>query len=190
MKRSPTSVLSADSASANDKNAHLYPWSWNLTDLESVPKNGLKVFSTFSCGGGSTMGYKLAGYEVIGNVEIDRDMNKIYTLNHHPRFTYCMDIREFTATDNALLPEELFSLDILDGSPPCSVFSAAGEREKGWGKEKVFREGQKKQRLDDLFFAFIFTYPSVSKQYPCRYHMSLIILREYRYPQSCLHLKQ
>jgi DNA (cytosine-5)-methyltransferase 1 len=31
----------------------------------------------------------------------------------------------------------------------------AGNREKDWGKEKVFREGQAKQRLDDLFFDYI-----------------------------------
>ena len=31
----------------------------------------------------------------------------------------------------------------------------AGNREKDWGKEKVFREGQEKQRLDDLFFDYI-----------------------------------
>ena len=45
----------------------------------------------------------------------------------------------------------------MDGSPPCSVFSTAGDREKAWGKEKAFREGQKKQRLDDLFLHFIRT---------------------------------
>jgi DNA (cytosine-5)-methyltransferase 1 len=30
-----------------------------------VPQNGIKVMSTFACGGGSSMGYKLAGCEVI-----------------------------------------------------------------------------------------------------------------------------
>jgi DNA (cytosine-5)-methyltransferase 1 len=66
-----------------------------------------------------------------------------------------MDVRKFLEIPNEELPEELFHLDILDGSPPCSVFSTAGEREKGWNKEKVFREGQAKQKLDDLFFYFI-----------------------------------
>lgn len=144
----------SDSIPEND-NRHLFPWKWNLTDLEQVKKNGLNVFSCFSCGGGSTMGYKLAGYTVIGNCEIDRDMNKIYNINHHPKYSYLMDVRDFYKQDNTLLPKELFHLDILDGSPPCSVFSMAGQRDKGWGTEKVFREGQKKQRLDDLFFAFI-----------------------------------
>jgi DNA (cytosine-5)-methyltransferase 1 len=31
----------------------------------------------------------------------------------------------------------------------------AGNREKDWGKTKVFREGQAQQRLDDLFFDYI-----------------------------------
>jgi DNA (cytosine-5)-methyltransferase 1 len=31
----------------------------------------------------------------------------------------------------------------------------AGNREKDWGKTKVFREGQAEQRLDDLFFDYI-----------------------------------
>lgn len=66
-----------------------------------------------------------------------------------------MDIRDLVATPDNELPQELFELDILDGSPPCSVFSVAGKRDEGWGCEKKFREGQKEQRLDDLFFSYI-----------------------------------
>ncbi|MFK5284292.1 DNA cytosine methyltransferase, partial [Lacticaseibacillus paracasei] len=46
---------------------------------------------------------------------------------------------------------------MLDGSPPCSSFSMAGNREKDWGKTKVFREGQSNQVLDDLVFVYIET---------------------------------
>lgn len=132
-----------------------FPWKWTLTDLKDRPKNGFKVFSCFSCGGGSSMGYKLAGYEVVGNCEIDPDMMKVYRQNNHPKHSYLMDVREFLKLPDEEIPEELFHLDVLDGSPPCSVFSSAGNREKGWGTEKVFREGQAKQRLDDLFLFFI-----------------------------------
>ena len=71
-------------------------------------------------------------------------MMKLYRRNHHPKYPYLMDIREFNQLQ--VYPEKLRHLDILDGSPPCSVFSTAGDREKAWGKEKEFREGQKKQR--------------------------------------------
>jgi len=101
------------------------------------------------------MGYKLAGYDVIGNVEIDPRVMKVYEANNHPKYPFLMDVRSFLEIPDDQLPPELFHIDILDGSPPCSVFSTAGAREKGWGKDKVFREGQAKQRLDDLFFYFI-----------------------------------
>ena len=132
-----------------------FPWKWKLEDLKQRPKHGHTVFSCFSCGGGSSMGYKLAGFDVIGNCEIDPDMMKVYKANHHPKYSFLMDIRDFLKLPDEKIPEELFHLDILDGSPPCSVFSTAGVREEGWNTEKVFREGQAKQRLDDLFLYFI-----------------------------------
>ena len=131
-------------------------WYWHFADYPKE-KNGLKVFSCFACGGGSTMGYKLAGYDVIGDLEIDKRMNSIYVKNHNPKFNYIADIRDFNKIPDEELPKELFDLDILDGSPPCTTFSMAGLREKTWGKKKKFREGQKAQTLDDLSFVFIET---------------------------------
>ena len=63
MKSSSMNVRDADSSTTD----HKFPWKWRLSDLEDVPKNGKTVFSCFSCGGGSSMGYKLAGYKVVGN---------------------------------------------------------------------------------------------------------------------------
>lgn len=103
------------------------------------------------------MGYKLAGCEVLGCVEIDPQMIEVYRKNHNPKYSYLMDIRDFNKIPDEELPEELFHLDILDGSPPCTTFSMAGLREETWGKEKKFREGQTAQTLDDLSFVFIET---------------------------------
>jgi DNA (cytosine-5)-methyltransferase 1 len=110
------------------------------------------VFGTFICGGGSSMGYKLAGYHHLGGVELDPGVAATYKQNHHPEYLYNEDIRDFNKRTD--LPEELYQLDILDGSPPCSTFSTSGSREKAWGKEKQFAEGQKMQRLDDLVFVY------------------------------------
>lgn len=137
-------------------NEHKFAYKWNLADGYPAPgieKHGLKVFGTFICGGGSTMGYKLAGFNHLGGVEIDPEVASVYKANHNPKYLYVQDIRNFA--DRTDLPDELFSLDLLDGSPPCSSFSMAGNREKDWGKAKVFREGQAMQRLDDLFFDYI-----------------------------------
>ena len=103
--------------------------------------------------GGSSMGYKLAGFDVIGCNEIDKRMMNIYCKNHNPKFSYLEPIQTFKERTD--LPPELYNLDILDGSPPCSTFSIAGSREEAWGKMKKFREGQAEQVLDTLFFDFI-----------------------------------
>jgi DNA (cytosine-5)-methyltransferase 1 len=131
---------------------HLFPYRWTLKDANFTKDKG-KVFSCFACGGGSTMGYKLAGFDVIGCNEIDPKMIEAYKTNHNPKYAYLEPIQTFKLRDD--LPQELYELDILDGSPPCSSFSMAGNREKDWGKEKVFREGQAEQILDTLFFDFI-----------------------------------
>lgn len=131
---------------------HKFPYAWTLKDANFTKDKG-KVFSCFACGGGSTMGYKLAGFDVIGCNEIDPKMMEAYRTNHNPKYSYLEPIQDFKLRDD--LPEELYNLDILDGSPPCSSFSMAGNREKDWGKDKKFREGQAKQVLDTLFFDFI-----------------------------------
>lgn len=120
--------------------------------MAGVPKNGIKVMSTFACGGGSSMGYKRAGCEIVAANDIDPEMAWHYQHNLKPQHYFLCPIRDLLTAD---LPPELFALDILDGSPPCSTFSMAGSREKAWGKEKHFREGQAKQVLSDLFFDYL-----------------------------------
>lgn len=131
---------------------HRFNYNWTLKDAIFTKDKG-KVFSCFACGGGSTMGYKLAGFDVIGHNDIDKKMIEVYKLNHNPKYSFLESITTFAKRKD--LPKELYELDILDGSPPCSSFSMAGNREKDWGKKKVFREGQAEQVLDTLFFDFI-----------------------------------
>jgi len=131
---------------------HKFSYNWTLKEANFTKDKG-KVFSCFACGGGSTMGYKLAGFDVLGCNEIDPKMAAAYQENHNPKYCFIEPIQTFKLRDD--LPKELYNLDILDGSPPCSSFSMAGNRESDWGKEKKFREGQAEQVLDTLFFDFI-----------------------------------
>ena len=129
---------------------HKFDYNWTLKDANFTKDKG-KVFSCFSCGGGSTMGLKLAGFDVIGNLEIDPKKNAAYVKNHKPKYNFNQDIREFRMRDD--LPEELYNLDILEGAPPCVLFSMAGSREEKWGE--VFKHDGITQRWDDLYFEFI-----------------------------------
>jgi len=133
-----------------------FSYLWRIADgypAKGIDFHGLKVFSCFACGGGSSMGYKLTGFDVLGCNEIDKRMMKAYIANHKPKFSFLEPIQTFKARTD--LPKQLYELDILDGSPPCSSFSVVGARERDWGKEKKFAEGQAEQILDTLFFDFI-----------------------------------
>ena len=130
----------------------MFNYNWKKTDL--VIDTPYKAFSCFAGGGGSSFGYTLNGIDVIGNCELDEDMNITYLNNHTPLFNFNCKVSDLIEPD-IKLPPELYELDILDGSPPCSAFSMAGLRERVWGKKKKFTEGQEEQVLDELFFDFI-----------------------------------
>lgn len=134
--------------------SHKFNYIWRLADgfpAKGIEPNNRKVFGTFVCGGGSAMGYKLAGYDYLGGVEIDPKVAEIYKRNLNPKYLFVNDIRDFNKMD---LPDELYNLDILDGSPPCTSFSMNGVREKHWGKLKHFDEGSALQTLNDLVFVY------------------------------------
>lgn len=129
-----------------------YNYKWYIKDGYKN-NNGKIAFGTFVCGGGSTMGYKLAGYNHIGGVEFTEHYSKMYKKNHNPEYLFVQDIREFNKRND--LPEILYNLDLLDGSPPCASFSTCGAREKKWGKTKNY-EGIE-QTTDDLVFEYMKT---------------------------------
>jgi DNA (cytosine-5)-methyltransferase 1 len=101
------------------------------------------------------MGYKLAGWDVVGFVEIDPKMAACYSANMPGTVPHVMPIDKFTESLKGGISDDLRDLDLLDGSPPCSTFSMAGKRDKVWGKAKKFREGQATQVLDSLPFDMI-----------------------------------
>lgn len=100
-----------------------------------------KVVSTFAGCGGSSLGYKLAGGEVLMAVEWDNNAVETYRLNHPGTHVYQDDIAKLSVQEVlaiiGLAPGEL---DIFDGSPPCQGFSTAGKREMQDSRNQLFRE--------------------------------------------------
>jgi DNA (cytosine-5)-methyltransferase 1 len=124
-----------------------------MSEIESLPRNGLRVVSTFSGSGGSCLGYRMAGYEVIWANEFIPAAQSTYQLNHPSTVLDRRDIRVIRGRDildaTGLRPGEL---DLFDGSPPCASFSTSGKREQGWGHVKRYSDTE--QRTDDLFFQY------------------------------------
>lgn len=124
-----------------------------MDEIAAIPHNGFYAISTFSGAGGSSLGYKMAGFKVLWASEFIPAAQEVYRLNHPNTILDTRDIRKVT-------PQEILDvihmqpgeLDVFDGSPPCASFSTAGKREKGWGQVKQYSDT--KQRTDDLFFEY------------------------------------
>lgn len=124
-----------------------------MAEVRAVPWNGLVAASTFSGGGGSSLGYRMAGFRVAWASEFVEAARDTYRANFPDTILDSRDVREVTASDvmTAVGVRE-GELDLFDGSPPCASFSTAGSRDKHWGKVKAYSDTA--QRTDDLFFEY------------------------------------
>lgn len=126
----------------------------SMAEVAKVPWNGFNAISTFSGCGGSSLGYRMAGFRVLWASEFVEAARDSYRANMSPGTVLDdRDIREVT-------PESVLKaikmkrgqLDLMDGSPPCASFSTAGKRQAGWGQVKKYSD--REQRTDDLFYEF------------------------------------
>jgi len=109
-----------------------------------------KKFSVISCfagGGGSSTGYRLAGGDILLVNEFVEEAIASYKQNYPDTPVLVDDIKKYSSQDFLDMAKvEERNLDILDGSPPCSAFSVAGKREKGWAG---YQEDTRKTYFDD-----------------------------------------
>lgn len=124
-----------------------------LKDIRKI-KASHSVVSLFAGAGGSSLGYRMAGYKILLANEFVESAIKTYALNKSP--TTILDSSDIRVLDaeNILNQAKLKvgELDILDGSPPCNTFSLMGKRDKSWGKVQSYHS--KTQICDDLFFEY------------------------------------
>jgi DNA (cytosine-5)-methyltransferase 1 len=127
-----------------------------VSEIEKVPWNGFTVVSTFAGAGGSSTGYRMAGYRVLLANEFVPIAQESYAANKAPHtIVEGRDIKEISVEDVLFRTGlEVGELDVFDGSPPCQAFSTAGKREKGWGEDKVYEHGAA-QKNEELFWEYI-----------------------------------
>lgn len=124
-----------------------------MSVIRKTKWNGLRAASTFSGGGGSSLGYKMAGFQVVWASEFVEAARDTYAANFPDTVLDGRDIREVRGSDILQATGlKVGELDVFDGSPPCASFSTAGKREKGWGTVKKYSDVE--QRSDDLFFEY------------------------------------
>src|SRR5210317_1504211 len=123
--------------------------------LDSSNKELFTVISTFAGGGGSSTGYRLAGGKILCVNEFVEAAVETYKSNYPNTPVLPQDIKQLKGEDFLKAAGiQKGELDILDGSPPCSSFSVAGKREKGWDQTKTYSDGKQVENIEDLFFEF------------------------------------
>lgn len=129
---------------------------YTLADVyASAERKKFTYISTFAGGGGSSMGYKLAGGHLLAMNEFQQIAVDTYRMNFPDALTICQDIRSLDVPElMKRVGIQEGELDILDGSPPCPPFSMAGKKRAGWGQtKKVY--GHVQTNIEDLTFDFI-----------------------------------
>lgn len=125
-----------------------------MEEIRAVPWNGFNAVSTFSGCGGSSTGYRMAGFKMLWASEFVPAAQDTYRANAAPYTVLdTQDIRDVTG-DGLLAACGLGTgeIDLFDGSPPCAAFSSVGKLDEGWGKVKKYSDTE--QRVDDLFFEY------------------------------------
>ena len=71
----------------------------SMTEIQNTPLNNYKVVSLFSGVGGSSLGYRMAGFQVVYVNEFIEHAQQMYALNNPGVFIDPRDVREVTAED-------------------------------------------------------------------------------------------
>lgn len=100
------------------------------------------VISTFAGCGGSSLGYKLAGFRELLAVECDDHAATTFKANFPEVPLYHGDIAKLSIEECLKLAGNLKAgqLDLFDGSPPCQGFSISGKRKFNDPRNSLFRE--------------------------------------------------
>lgn len=93
------------------------------TQIKKYTGNGLKAIDLFCGAGGSSRGFKMAGFNILGAIDVNKVAAETHKLNFPETKTVCEDIQIFTPDKM----EELIGtreVDVVFGSPPCQTFSS------------------------------------------------------------------
>ena len=125
-----------------------------MDEVRAAPWNGLRAASLFAGAGGSSLGYRMAGWRVVYANEMDDHACDTYERNR-AEYTV-LDRRSINGLDaernvvgEPVRGEDILAavradggdeLDLLDGSPPCQDFSLAGRRDMSGPNARLYYE--------------------------------------------------
>ena len=90
----------------------------------------MNVLDLFSGCGGISLGFKLAGFNISGGIDIDLDSIKTFQKNFPKSKAICESLLEYS-NERILKDFSSKKIDVIVGGPPCQGFSSANR----WNKE-------------------------------------------------------
>ena len=99
-----------------------------IANLSHIPKPSFTGISLFSGAGGFSLGFRRAGCDIKGYVEIDNGLSGIYKSNFPGSPRLGKDITQVSSSDLYDFIGNVGSIDVIIGGPPCQGFSLAGKR--------------------------------------------------------------
>jgi DNA (cytosine-5)-methyltransferase 1 len=106
-----------------------------------VKEKKYTVISTFAGCGGSSLGYKWAGFTELLAIEWDKNAVETFKLNFPEIPVWQKDIAECKGEEILKFCKiKKGELDVLDGSPPCQGFSTVGKRDVSDSRNDLFKE--------------------------------------------------
>lgn len=137
-----SSITNAQNVVTNGRNKYLdiLESAWQ-EHLKPKAQDAPTVISTFAGGGGSSLGYSMAGFNELLAVEWDDNAVATFKLNFPDVPVYHGDIAKLSVEDVFKLTGlKQGELDVFDGSPPCQGFSTAGKRILDDPRNQLFKE--------------------------------------------------
>ena len=100
------------------------------------PPNGLRVLDLFCGCGGLSLGFKRAGFNIVGG--IDNDKSSIDTFNHNIGLGFIDDLSDKDWPKRFKVKSNNSPVDILIGGPPCQGYSLTGTRDADDERNKLY----------------------------------------------------
>lgn len=90
----------------------------------------LKVLDLFCGCGGLSKGFEMAGFQIIGGVDNNKEAIDTFSYNFKKATGLCCDISKLTNKDIENIFGNLEDIDVIIGGPPCQGFSSANRNKK------------------------------------------------------------
>lgn len=123
-------------------------------EKRGIKKNGYNVIDLFCGAGGSSAGFELAGFNIVGALDFNEKAVLTHKLNYPDCKTIQKDITELTPKEFSRILEN-DKIDVIIGSPPCQTFSSLSQGKiKSLGKDikEDIRNYYYKNFLDYIFY--------------------------------------